>query len=316
MITISQNAGMYAPPAALGPKSTHTCGTWPERRTCIWKIRPAWRRPGNIATCSVMRAPAESTRYTSGICSRSAVSWMRMIFSTVRGPHEPAFTVGSLAITAHALPCITPIPVTTPSAASSGSSVPASSPSSTNGVPVSNSREIRSRGINLFWAASLSRWRWGPPARARARRSLTASANARLRDCFLRLPTPDSRAVELARKVAAEIGRECLGDHAHRAEVDAGHRPERVQCLQRVLGADIAGGARRERATTDATDRPVEATNAGIECGDHVGDAESTRVVHVQRQAIDGYGRGRERAHRGDIDRIRHADRVGDTNLG
>ena len=29
MITTSQNAGMYAPPAALGPNSTHTCGTTP-----------------------------------------------------------------------------------------------------------------------------------------------------------------------------------------------------------------------------------------------------------------------------------------------
>ena len=30
--------------------------------TWLWKIRPAPRRPGNICTCSVMRAPAESTR--------------------------------------------------------------------------------------------------------------------------------------------------------------------------------------------------------------------------------------------------------------
>ena len=62
MITTSQKAGMYAPPAADGPKSTHTCGTTPESLTSVWKIRPAPRRPGNIWTCSVMRAPAESTR--------------------------------------------------------------------------------------------------------------------------------------------------------------------------------------------------------------------------------------------------------------
>ena len=62
MITTSQNAGMYAPPAALGPNSTHTCGTAPDSRTSLKKMRPAWRRPGNIWTCSVMRAPAESTR--------------------------------------------------------------------------------------------------------------------------------------------------------------------------------------------------------------------------------------------------------------
>ena len=53
---------MYAPPAALGPNSTHTCGTTPDSLTSLWKICPAPRRPGNICTWSVIRAPAESTR--------------------------------------------------------------------------------------------------------------------------------------------------------------------------------------------------------------------------------------------------------------
>ena len=35
MITMSQKAGMYAPPAALGPNSTHTCGTTPDMRTSL-----------------------------------------------------------------------------------------------------------------------------------------------------------------------------------------------------------------------------------------------------------------------------------------
>ena len=61
MITTSQKAGMYAPPAADGPNSRHSCGTLPERTTSLWKIRPAPRRPGNIRTWSVIRAPAEST---------------------------------------------------------------------------------------------------------------------------------------------------------------------------------------------------------------------------------------------------------------
>ena len=66
MNTTSQNAGMYAPPAADGPNRQHTCGTLPESRTWLAKIRPAPRRPGNSSTWSVMRAPAESTRYTTG----------------------------------------------------------------------------------------------------------------------------------------------------------------------------------------------------------------------------------------------------------
>ena len=41
---------------------------------------------------------------------------MRRIFSTVFGPHEPALTVGSLAISATGRPSTSPTPVTTPSA--------------------------------------------------------------------------------------------------------------------------------------------------------------------------------------------------------
>ena len=41
---------------------------------------------------------------------------MRRIFSTVFGPQEPAFTVGSLAISATRRPSIVARPVTTPSA--------------------------------------------------------------------------------------------------------------------------------------------------------------------------------------------------------
>ncbi len=35
MATKSQNAGMYAPPAADGPKSAQTCGIDPEARTWV-----------------------------------------------------------------------------------------------------------------------------------------------------------------------------------------------------------------------------------------------------------------------------------------
>ena len=43
---------------------------------------------------------------------------IRMIFSTVRAPHEPALTVESLAITATGRPSTGAVPVTTPSAGS------------------------------------------------------------------------------------------------------------------------------------------------------------------------------------------------------
>ncbi len=47
----------------------------------------------------MIRAPAESTNQKTGSSSRSAISVARTIFSTVRAPHEPALTVGSLAMT-------------------------------------------------------------------------------------------------------------------------------------------------------------------------------------------------------------------------
>ena len=52
------------------------------------------------------------------------------------------------------------------------------------------------------------------------------------------------------------------------------------------------------------------------ECSDHIGNTEPARVMHVQRETIDRHRGGDQRAHRGDIDRSRHADRVGDAHLG
>ncbi len=66
----------------------------------------------------MIRAPAESISQKTGSSSRSAASVARTIFSTVRAPHEPAFTVGSLATTMAGRPSTRPRPVTTPSAGS------------------------------------------------------------------------------------------------------------------------------------------------------------------------------------------------------
>src|SRR5918995_5154747 len=129
-------------------------------------MRPAPRRPGNSSTWSVIRAPAESTSQNTGSSWRRACSVSRTIFSTVRGPHEPAFTVGSLAMTQTGRPSIRPTPVTTPSAGRSAARLLASRPSSTND-PASSSRASRSRTNSLFWAASLSPTLARFPARAR-----------------------------------------------------------------------------------------------------------------------------------------------------
>ena len=73
---------------------------------------------------------------------------MRRIFSTVRAPQLPAFTVESLAMTATVRPATVPRPVTTPSAGSSASALLASFASSTKDSG-STRRRMRSRAKSL-----------------------------------------------------------------------------------------------------------------------------------------------------------------------
>src|SRR5215207_2216676 len=137
-------------------------------------MRPAPRRPGNSSTWSVIRAPAESTSQKTGSSCRSACSVSRTIFSTVRAPHEPAFTVGSLAMTHTGRPSTRPTPVTTPSAGRSSARLLASSPSSTN-ESLSRSDARRSRTNSLPCAASLSPTLARLPASARPVRRASSS---------------------------------------------------------------------------------------------------------------------------------------------
>src|SRR5262245_704574 len=125
---------------------------------------------------------------------------MRMIFSTVRLPHEPAFTVESLAITQTARPSIRPTPVTTPSAGRSGACAFAKTASSTN-ESASNSRAIRVRANSFFSAASFS-WAAGAPP-------------LRMRSSFPRTPAPSTGLVgiETALGLHPEVaGLDALGD--------------------------------------------------------------------------------------------------------
>ena len=119
-----------------------------------------------------MRAPAESTSQKTGSSWRSAYSVSRTIFSTVRAPHDPAFTVGSLAITHTGRPSTRPTPVTTPSAGRSSADALASSASSAN-EPGSSSRASRSRTNSLPWLSNFA----APGARLPASALEAASAN-------------------------------------------------------------------------------------------------------------------------------------------
>ena len=98
--TMSQNAGMYAPPAAEGPKSRQICGTCPRQLHLVVEDAPRAAAAGEhldlIGDARAGRVDQVEERARAASC---AVSWMRRIFSTVRLPHEPALTVESLAIT-------------------------------------------------------------------------------------------------------------------------------------------------------------------------------------------------------------------------
>src|SRR5205807_1505281 len=95
---------------------------------------------------------------------------------------DPALTVGSFAISATGRPSTAPRPVTTPSAPKPSCSQLASSASSEK-EPSSRRRATRSRTGSLPCWAAFSRWRSGPPARARSRagwRSLMGALEPRV----------------------------------------------------------------------------------------------------------------------------------------
>ena len=112
-----------------------------------------------------------------GTSWRSACSWMRRIFSTVFGPHDPAFTVGSFAISATRRPPTSAMPVTTPSAPRPSWSQFASSASSANDSG-STSRATRSRVPILPCSGSLLAVLLGPAGERALERLVEAARGA------------------------------------------------------------------------------------------------------------------------------------------
>src|SRR4051812_27551424 len=190
---------------------------------------------------------------------------MRRIFSTVLGPHEPALTVGSLAISATVRPPIVPMPVTTPSAPRPSASQLASSASSTS-EPSSSSRATRSRTGSLPCWAALEWWRSGPPANARSRASWTCRASV------MRRSTLASGTV--------------VAYPYHRGVV-----PQR-------LAAEPLGGARRERRVAHRVGaRLRRERRARPQAGAHRADAEQEQQERPPRQRLVGADRRRQHEH-------------------
>ena len=215
-----------------------------------------------------MRAPAESTRYTTGSSCRSACSVSRTIFSTVRAPHEPAFTVGSFAITHTGRPSIRPTPVTTPSAGRSPASAFASSASSTN-EPASSSSASRSRTNSLFCDASFSASLARLPCCARA--ACSASRSYWSGPFVVTTRTAASAGRRAAARSAAR-GRRCPA-RARAQPINASRSmpvsmPMSSQHVHEILGDRVARRAGRVRTAAEPADRRVEASDAAFERGD------------------------------------------------
>ena len=122
-------------------------------------------------------------------------------------------------------------------------------------------------------------------------------------------------AVDAAGELAAEQLVEPGGDLDQRVEVDAGLDPLALEQVEDVLGGDVAGRARRERAAAEAADRGVEQGRAGLHGRPCAGDARVARVVEVaaDRDAEDGdaLDEPRDGTRRRDADRVREHDLAG-----
>src|SRR6516162_1152421 len=123
---------------------------------------------------------------------------IRMIFSTVRAPQDPALTVESLAISATGLPSIVAVPVITPSAGSPSARTLAYRPSSVK-LPSSVSSRIRSRAKSLPAFAADS-WYFGAPPRSMPARTAARSECSATRGLYLG-PAPGWSAEPFAHRV-------------------------------------------------------------------------------------------------------------------
>ena len=152
-----------------------------------------------------------------------------MIFSTVRAPHEPALTVGSLATTSAGRPSTRPCPVTTPSAGSPVASAFASCPSSTKRACV----EAAARSGRGRRACAAPR-AWPPPSPA-----APASPRApRASPCPHGAFTDDRQAEAAGDQHALHLGRALADLEDLRVAVEPGDR----ELLHEAVAAEHLGG--------------------------------------------------------------------------
>ena len=95
-----------------------------------------------------------------------------------------------------------------------------------------------------------------------------------------------------AQHVGAERAAEQLLRRARgldqRREVDPGLDPHLVQHRDQVLGRDVAGRARRDRAAAELAEARLERVDSLLERREHVGEALAAGVVEVRGQLDPG----------------------------
>src|SRR2546421_565040 len=190
---------------------------------------------------------------------------IRMIFSTVRAPQEPALTVESLAMRHTGRPSMRARPVTTPSAGRPSASALAYRPSSMN-EPSSTSSAIRSRAKSLPLAALAAWYFSAPPASTRLRSWASASSSS---DTLTLPPSTPERS---------------LGYRIPRSgDTQEGPRPGRALGLRGCVWGAGAGRAEQAQRVVRHVDRD--------------GDQQIDLVPAEDTEVPAGPGRGRARAH-------------------
>src|SRR5436309_3114070 len=214
-----------------------------------------------------------------------------MIFSTVRAPHDPALTVGSLAITHTGRPSTRPTPVTTPSAGRSPAMALARRASSTHD-PSSRSRARRSRTNSLFWLASFSRWRSRFPCRARSRAPEMSIRGARLR------PPDGENGDVVPQRTAGELARRLQQRLAQHLSLDAGvpaHGAGDALLAEQLLARARLGepiGVQEYEVTRGELYLPADVVGARVEREEGTGGPQRSHfaVVPQPRCGVAGGG--------------------------
>ena len=281
MMTTSQNAGMYAPPAALGPNSTHTCGTTPDIRTWLKKIRPAPRRPGNICTCWSMRAPGR----VDEVDQRHAEAHRPLLDpqDLLDGPRRPRAGLDRRIVGHHRHRP----PAERPQAGEDALGPqprrlgPRQQAVLDEGIGIEQPRDpLANRQLALLGGFLAVAFRSaGERALGRGgqrRRGIPAAdlelAHAQLTGPAVRTWLPSGRPSTAcaARAASSSAGRSTPVCDAHLVE----HRHQ-------VLGGDVAGGAGRHRTATELAEARFEALDSALQGREHVRQPLTARVVEV-----------------------------------